>query len=176
MSTHSCSALDDYLAGDLVGGECARFIAHLPDCPACRRAVREAERIDALLMEAAGLETVPAELVGRVRNRLRIARRRRAAVVMTALAASIIAVCLINRPTPRPVDPSLPLARIELETSPPRPSQRARVSFPAGSGVAAVPVPTDSPNVTFLWLFPDRRPSLRPVQSYPNSLPERSSR
>lgn len=179
MSAHACSALDDYLAGDLAGDERAGFMAHLSECPACRRAVREEERIKALLTDATTeLERVPAGLTGRVRQGLRVARRRRATAVTTALVASVAAVWLVSRPTPRAVNPSPIVARGEADPPASHPAERARVTFPAGAGVAAVPVPTESPKVTFLWLFLERRPAPPPARPADEQtmLPERSSR
>jgi anti-sigma factor RsiW len=179
MSSETCSAVDDYLAGDLFGDERARFVAHLSECADCRRAVHEQERIDALLRDAvAGLESAPAGLTVRVRHALRVARRRRAAVALTALAASVAAVGILSRPTPRPDDPTPVLVRSDADPPALRPAERARVRFPAGAGVTAVSVPTESSNVTFLWLFPERRPASRPVHpdNDPASLPEGSSR
>ncbi len=158
MLMSPCQLLDDYLAHDLIGDEHTRFVAHLPDCPECRRAVREQQRLDDLLMEAtAELEPVPAGLTGRIERRLRAARRRRVAAALTALVAAVAGLWLFGRPAPRMDDPRPPLAQVPSE--PPRPAARVRVTFPARANLLAVPVPTDSPNVTALLVYPSRRPA-----------------
>jgi anti-sigma factor RsiW len=166
--------LDDYLAHDLTGEERARFVAHLADCRDCSRAVREQERLDALLAEAAErLEPVPAGLTERVGRRLRAARRRRFAAA--ALALVIGTIWLLNHTAPRPGEPKAPLASRRPEPEAPRPAEHARVTFPAGANVIAVPQPTDSPNVTFLWVYPGLRVAHRPAPA-PDNLPPSAER
>lgn len=161
MDPTPCQSLDDYLAQDLGAEERARFVAHLAGCPDCRRAVRDAERLRALFTAAvAQLEPVPAGLTERVRRQLRAVRRRRLAVTVTALAAAAAAVWLIGpiahrqvKPVPQGGDVSPPAA-VQIT---PQPTQQVRVRFPAGTAVVTVPAPTDSPHVTFVWVYPGLR-------------------
>ncbi|HEY1378157.1 MAG TPA: zf-HC2 domain-containing protein [Gemmataceae bacterium] len=154
-----CAALDDYLAGALTGDAAARFVAHLPGCADCRRAVAEQERLAALLTAAvAALEPVPAGLTDRVRRRLRAAHRRRVTAAVMAVAAAVaVAVALLGRTPPRP-EPSPPLVKAPAPPAPgpPRPAEHVRVRFPGGN-VLAVPEKMDSPNVTFVWVYPTLR-------------------
>ncbi len=159
-----CTDLDDYLAGDLADDAAARFAAHLPACGDCRRAVAEHERLTALLSAAvAALEPVPAGLTDRVRRRLRAARRRRVAAALMAVAAAVaVAVVLLGRTPPRR-EPSPPLVKAPAPPAPElsRPAGHVRVRFPGGD-VLAVPEKMDSPNVTFLWVYPRLRAESRP--------------
>jgi anti-sigma factor RsiW len=174
MTSSPCPSLDDYLAHDLTGAALARFVAHLPSCPACDRAVREHERLATLLTLAVSrLEPVPAGLTERVRSRLRAARRRRFAAAAAALAAAVVAaVWLFARTAPRPDEPPAPLAGVQPEP----PAEQVRVTFPAGANVIAVPAAVESPNVTVIWVYPGLRtpPQPAPSTSHPPSSPERS--
>jgi ferric-dicitrate binding protein FerR (iron transport regulator) len=153
-----CDALDDFLAHDLTAADRQRFTAHLPACAACRRAVRDHERLTGLLTTATTqLEPIPAGLTVRVERRLRRARRRRFATAAAALAATAAVVWLLRpaAPNDEPVQP--PRAHVRAVPPAPeetRPAERVRVTFPAGANVLAVPVPTDAPNVTFVWVYP----------------------
>jgi hypothetical protein len=155
MDLTPCRWLDDYLAHDLTGDEHARFVTHLPDCADCRRAVRERERLATLLTEATTkLDPVPTDLTDRISRRLRATRRRRFAAAAAALAVIASAVWLIGRTAPRPDKPQPPLADVKPAPESPPPAERVRVTFPESAHVLAVPAPTESPNVTFLWVYP----------------------
>lgn len=110
--------------------------------------------LDDLLAEAnETLTPVPAGLTRRIERRLSRARRLRFAT-LTAVAASLAALWLLRRDVPRPE------VRFEPPTVvvAPAPPDPVRVTFPPSSGVTAVPVPAESPNVTVLWLFSAPRP------------------
>lgn len=107
--------------------------------------------LDDLLAEAnEALTPVPPGLARRIERRLSRARRYRFATLTTAVAASVAALWLLRPEAPRH---DLPVAPLPVATAPTLPDP-VRVTFPAGSGVTAVPVPAESPNVTVLWLFP----------------------
>ncbi len=174
MNTTPCSALDDYLANDLAGAARARFADHLAGCADCRRAVREQQRLDALLTEAtARLEPVPAELAERVGRRLKVARRRRLAAAVAALTAAAVVAWLLARPAPLPVEPEPPVAKGQPEPPAPEappPEAVVRVKFPAGADVLAVRARSESPNVTFIWVYTGRR-APRPEPAAPETTP-----
>jgi hypothetical protein len=165
MKPSPCQSLDDYLNHDLGGEGRARFVAHLMECSDCRRAVEDHERLATLLVEAT--RSVPAGLTERVERRLRRVRRRRIVATAAALAAALAGVWLLGRYRPRPEQPSPPLADVRPEPpaapEAPRPADRVRVSFPPGANVLAVPVETESPNVTFVWVYPNLRAANRPA-------------
>jgi anti-sigma factor RsiW len=177
MNLSPCLLLDDYLAHDLGGAEAARFAAHLAVCPDCQRAVHEHERLAILLTAAADrLGPVPAGLTERVQRRLRSVRRRRLAALAGILAAAAAVLLLLGRPAPR--QPERELTSVEVRPQPaapeasPRPA-RIRVTFPAGANVVAVPVQTESPNVTLVMVYPGLRAASRPPTG-PRVSPERS--
>jgi anti-sigma factor RsiW len=160
MNVPPCHLLDDYLAHNLRGDDEARFLEHLSGCPTCRQAVQEHERLAALLVEASSqLEPLPAGLTERIALRLRAARRLRAVALVAAALVAMTAMWLITREGERPDKPP-----IEAEVGPeprvveaPRPVEPVRVTFPADADVIAVPVKIDSPNVTFIWVYPGLR-------------------
>jgi len=160
MDLHStCHYLDDYLAHDLRGDDEARFLQHLPGCDACTQAVHEHERLAALLREASReLEPIPVCLTERIARRLRATRRRSVALVAAALVA-MTALWLFtrggHRPERKPIVAELaPEPRI---VEAPRPAEPVRVTFPDDAHVIAMPVKIDSPNVTFIWVYPGLR-------------------
>jgi anti-sigma factor RsiW len=178
MIPSPCHSLDDFLAHDLLDDERARFTAHLRDCPECRAAVSDQQRLDALLVEAAVCRTpVPASLLERVRQRLRAAWRRRLAVAAAALAATVALVWLLSRPTSPPDHPAPQVVQAPPESPPAEPPQAVepvRVRFPAGANVVAVPEPMESPNVTFIWVYPGQRAAPRSTKAPYHSSSERN--
>src|SRR5437763_13449563 len=179
MTLPPCGRLGDYLARDLGGDELARFTTHLQDCPDCRRAVGEHERLTDLLSAATiRLEPAPAGLVAGVGRRLRAARRRRVALIAASIAVAAATLWQFRyRPT-RPSEPEPARAEVRPArpaTPAPRPDALVRVTFPADAHVIVVPEPIETPNVTFLWVYPGRRvvpPPAAAPESSP-SLPER---
>jgi hypothetical protein len=107
---------------------------------------------------------------------LRAARRRRFAAAIAALAAAVAVVWLVGRTAPRPVGPLPAVAEVRPAPESPRPPQ-VRVTFPRAADVIVVPGPTDSPNVTFLWVYPGLRATAPPAPNAGDlSPPERISR
>ena len=139
--TSRCEQLEDYLAGLLDEPEV--FAEHLTECSTCAAAVREAREVNALVRGISRREPIPFDLTARVNRRIRTARRRRLVGAMCGVAASMVGVWLLpSRPT-KPIEP--PTATI-ADAGP-------RVEF--GDDVMAVPVATDSPRVTFFWVYPN---------------------
>jgi hypothetical protein len=164
MSLPPCALLDDFLARNLGGADLARFTAHVPGCAACQQAVRQQERLDALLVAAVEQLPIPAGLTERVHRRLRAARRRRLAVVAGALsaAAAVAAIWFFGPWALRPALPTDLRAKAPpIPAAAPRPTMYARVSF-SDVNVRAVSIPTESPNVTVVWVFPGPRPTPAP--------------
>jgi anti-sigma factor RsiW len=160
MDSSACHYLDDYLAHDLRGDDEARFVEHLTGCPACQQAIDEHERLAALLREASReLEPIPVCLTERIARRLRATRRRRAVALVAAALVAMTAMWLFTREGHR-----LERQPIVAEPGPeprvveaPRPVERVRVTFPDDAHVIAMPVKMDSPNVTFIWVYPGLR-------------------
>jgi hypothetical protein len=166
MTSTPCKLLDDYLARDLSGDVLDCFRQHLGDCAECRQAVQEFELLSSWLTEATTrLELVPASLTQRSVRVARPSRWRRLAAAATALAAMAAAIWFLPRPSPRPLEPKIQVAA-EQPGPASQESQSAnpvRVHFPTAAHVFAVPQPTDSPNVTIVWVYPGRRGAASPA-------------
>jgi hypothetical protein len=162
-----CDYLDDYLARALAPANRERFEDHLADCPACGRAVAKAAALDNLLASAVALEPVPDGLVAGTERRLRAARRRRltawAAVLSTAAALVALAsvgfhgrriteapVEMAKAPTNRTPTPREP-ATAPSRTQPP---DAVAIAFRPTDRLIGIPVPSASPRVTILWIYP----------------------
>jgi hypothetical protein len=166
MNPSPCHLLDDYLAHDLRGDDEARFLEHLPGCATCRQAVHEHERLAALLVEASSqLEPLPADLTERIALRLRAARRRRGVALVAAALVAVTTMWLITHDRHRPekreiaaeLGPEPRLVEAPRPIEAPRPVELVRVTFPDDAHVIAMPVKMDSPNVTFIWVYPGLR-------------------
>src|SRR5690349_8181232 len=162
MTLAPCQLLDAYIKHDLSGDERARFEAHLPACPECQRSVRDETGLDALLSAAViQLEPVPERLTERITGKLRRARRRRVVAGIAALAACVAFFVMIGQALLRDRPPA-PTTRVEpvhqppVASSPP-PTIRVRVRFPNTADVLAIPVASDSPNVTLVQVYPGLR-------------------
>src|SRR5438874_1760968 len=137
MKTSLCQALDDYLDHDLAPAESVRFVAHLSECPSCRQAVAEHQRLENLLGETvARLETAPGNLVMQIEGGLRLARRRRWVAAAAALAATAATICLVARQFPRIPEPDLPMVKVAIKPpviAAPLEASPVRIKFPAGA-------------------------------------------
>jgi anti-sigma factor (TIGR02949 family) len=161
MNPMPCQWLDDYLDNDLTGADLARFEAHLENCSACMRAVGEHRRLTELLSEAVAKEPLPVGLSDRIARKLRATRRRRIAAVALAVAATV-AIAFIWWFGQAPIKPKEAiLAKHEIKAQPVAPlpagpdnSPQVEVIFHGNPGVIAVPEKTDSPNITFFWVYP----------------------
>jgi anti-sigma factor RsiW len=176
-----CQALDEYLAHDLTGEERARFEAHLPMCPSCQRTIREEQSLSFLLSSAIKtLEGVPEDLCQRVQQRLRRTRQQRIVAGVGALAASVIVALLLGRFVLRVPAPA-PSPQVQGKQQPPVPGavpavEHVRVRFPAGAGVLAVPISSESPHVTVVQVYTDvhRFSASRQDEEADTPMPERS--
>ncbi len=160
MFSSPCALLDDYLARDLTAEKERAFEMHLLDCPACHSTVHQQRRLDAMLQEAVRvLVPVPAGLIQRTRARVEKSRRRRyLAYALSASAAAAIIWALFQqgfwlRP---PMNPeSQPPEQVAQEKATPAPE--VRISFADESKLLVVPEQTDSPDVTFVWVYANQR-------------------
>jgi hypothetical protein len=157
MPSTLCQLLEDYMNHDLTPADCARFETHLRECAPCRQALGEERDLDALLSTALR-EPLPGGFEGNFQLRLRAAKRRRLIAAMVAVAASVALIVLVFRPFRTPDQPP-PAPHVEALPAPPPssgppPAAQAQVRFPKNAGVVAVPVPSDSPNVTIVQVYP----------------------
>jgi len=150
MDEPLCQRLDDFLAHDLVGDERQRFVDHLAVCPRCGEAVSEQRQMVGRLRQAVErLEPAPAVLAGHIERRIQTGRRRRFAVAAIALVASIALFAPWLQTDRTAPSPSSSGSGPTLASNTPL----VRITFPARN-VIAVPVESESPNVTVLMVYP----------------------
>jgi anti-sigma factor RsiW len=156
-----CDKLDDYLDRGLSEEQSQLFEAHLHDCPGCFAAALQQERLETLLAEAVKqFDTLPAGLISRTRGRLVSARRRRRLLyAMTAAAAAAVVWWLVGIPRYRVEPPGPELVSPERVAVAEVSRPEVRISFANESKLLIVPEKTDSPNVTFMWVYPNLRKS-----------------
>ena len=179
MNPTPCQSLDDYLAHDLTGEPLRRFSAHLASCAQCAQAVRDHERLHALLVEAVQLEPVPPGVMQGLRRRVRTARQRRFVAAAAILAAAAALVAWLTWPGTPPDEPKPQQAQNRGGPNPlprevPVVVEPVRVRFPHGAGVVAVPEKIDSPNITFIWVYPGQRGASEPAAAAGPLSPERN--
>jgi hypothetical protein len=119
-----------------------------------------------LRQSVAQLQPVPAGIAERARQRIRLATRRRALLGAAALAAGVLAAIAgwwfaserRHDELPSPVV-------VEKAASPHASSPEARplvrVTFAPASDVIAVPIETNRPNLTMIWVYPTVRPEAK---------------
>ena len=180
-SENFCSPLDEYLAGDLVGPPREAFERHLSDCPRCRDEAESYARLAELLQTAdRQLVRCPPALSTRTHDALLRRQLRRRITVATAvvLLAAIGGVAWMANGKFGPAHPEnrQQMADRNDEHVPdlapasdgqigavesPRPfppqsagEQAAAVHVEFGGDVIGVPIETDDPAVTILWVYP----------------------
>jgi anti-sigma factor (TIGR02949 family) len=173
MTVAWCQRLEDFFDRSLSVPEQQHFRAHLAHCPVCQQAVAEQERLRQLLRRAVAQEPVPAGLEMRVRARLRQARRQHLLGRIAGLAAAVL---LLGVLVGWPIRPSPPMERIDktpiAQTKPQEISVQERVIIRTSSDMLAVKLPTQSPHVTIVWVYP--RAGMSPT--VPPALPLDSER
>jgi len=171
MSNPECVNLDDYLLGWLPVEAAERFGAHLVECPDCREECRRQQLVDRQLAAVARhSQPVPGALASRIERRIRSAAwRRRLCIGTGSIAAALVLAGSLwltvgHRGVNTPGDAlaqrkpeSLPPREDRVETPPDRrPSVSPRVSVRCTdpSRAILIPVETESPNVTLVWVYP----------------------
>jgi anti-sigma factor RsiW len=177
-----CFRLDEFLAGDLDGDPRDEFERHLAECPQCREEAESYARIVQMLQaadrERGGCPPLLSarihEAVSRRRSRRRITAAA-AAVVLVAVAGLAWMAGRSGPAAPRPEPKSMaaapkhePIPTVAPESpdsvrvvepvlpAPPEPPdpQVAAVTVEFGDDVIGVPIETDDPSVTILWVYP----------------------
>ena len=150
-----CSLLDDYLARDLMGDDRAGVVAHLHSCAECRRNIQEQERLNVMLTEATvRLDRIPPELFDQVERRVRITRRRRTMATALAVAATIAGIWLVSHRGEPEAAHQLNVTVAGTSGSEEFRPAHVRVAFPRERNLLAVPVESQSSNVSVFWVFP----------------------
>jgi Putative zinc-finger len=153
MNDPLCERLDDYLAHDLAGVGRDEFVAHLAGCAKCRASVDGVESLSSRLRTACErLDPIPAELAANISERIDARRWRRRALAAIALAASIGFMAFwLSRDGETPAIGPKAISPPIASAAPP-----VRVTFP-NKKLIAVPVESESPNVTVLLVYPNLR-------------------
>lgn len=170
MKDSACRQLDDYLGGELPNAERGRFESHLASCPSCHEQVAAFARLKSRLVSAVDREPCPSELVRRLELQIlsRAAPERRSiryGVAVAAAAACVVAWLMIGRnpqPSELPAPPNETAQSVVRDRSAaappsaPEPDEptagaRARVELP--DDYLAIPIETDDPRVTIIWIY-----------------------
>ena len=178
---NTCDLLDAFLDGELNAVEMAGFEAHLSQCADCRESVTQQRWIDgALRVNEVATQTAPptllaatAEAITTVHRKQRL-RRMLAGSLAAAASVALLAVWQLREPTLAPgsaggsVTTSIDITQ---RSATPRQSRglleethtpaKIPATFIAGGGGIAIPVASDSPDVTIVQFYPtteaDRR-------------------
>jgi anti-sigma factor RsiW len=182
MNQSTCNNLDDYLADELDDRRRTEFETHLEACPACREElVAQAELTRLLRAATEMLEASPAELPAGVNRGLAATAARRGRSVGAAVLIAAVVVCAawwglhevrdgkeVVRPQPEPrvvkqrrtnadededrrqkgESETANMAETAVAAPP------AEVQVASSSEMIAVPIKSESPNVTIFWLYP----------------------
>ncbi|MEX0938505.1 MAG: zf-HC2 domain-containing protein [Pirellulales bacterium] len=176
MNGDLCQLLDDHLTGTLRREDASRFAEHLLQCEDCRQAVAMQAELDRLLCDGAD-EQPGAMLLARIERQIRLSRRRRWLVTSSMTAAAVLLVAtaavvwqagerpegnvrsVVQQPPVEPqgqiVDSDTPKTG-ETDVEPPvEPRSPVIVQFASESRVIGKPIPTQSPNVSIVWVYPE---------------------
>ncbi|MFV2070391.1 MAG: anti-sigma factor [Pirellulales bacterium] len=171
MNMSPCDQLDGYLANWLSERQRAAFKSHLADCHACRSQIELQSRIDRLLVEGVEqLGSASPSLIDSIEGRIQSLHRRRTVRLAAGLApAASVALLVgvwsaIQEPTRR-LPESQPIAKKQAKPVRPRedgvlpvPLARqteslVRVTASDPSAAILVPVETEHPNVSIVWVY-----------------------
>jgi anti-sigma factor RsiW len=154
----SCHRIDDFLDGELEEPDRSLFEGHLATCHACASIVDQQRRLNRLLTVATQhLDRPSPGLVRKIDRRWRAKRRSRYLACAAALcAAAAIAWAVLSmlprrkEPLPAERKPTVEVAEANIARPP------VRISFAHESKLLIVPEETGSPNVTFVWVYPNQ--------------------
>ena len=178
---NTCELLDAFLDDELNAAEMASFEAHLSQCTDCRESVSQQRWIDcALRADETATQSAPsailaatAEAIVGVRRKQRL-RRMLAGSLAAAASVALLAVWQLQTPNLAPGSAggsvTMPVDVVQREATPrrsrgleeePRASSKIAATFTAGGNGIAIPVASDSPDVTIVQFYPtteaDRR-------------------
>jgi len=178
---NTCELLDAFLDGELNSVEMASFEAHLSQCADCRDSLRQQHWINsALRANEVATQTAPpvlleatAEAITNVRRKQRL-RRMLAGSLAAAASVALLAAWQLRDPSAAPGSAGGSVARpvdVVQRDATPRQSRglleethtpaKIPATFIAGGGGIAIPVASDSPDVTIVQFYPtteaDRR-------------------
>ncbi len=170
---HLCARLDAFLDGELGDAEAAGFEAHWPRCATCRETVEQQRWIDgALRADEVTSRSAPAVILAATADAIRITRRKQRLGRILAgslTAAASIALLAAWQLREHPAAPgsaggsvAMPVDVVQPDATP----RRSRglpedvpiglknvATFTAGGNGIAVPVASDSPDVTIVQFY-----------------------
>jgi anti-sigma factor RsiW len=160
MTDSPCHQLDDYLTGTLPPGEMTRYVDHLTVCASCRREIELQDAIDlALRAPAPDLERPPKDLVERIDRQSKSSRPGRAVLwtaACVAAAASLFGVVWhVHSWRKHVADPP---GHQRVTQARPAGDQPVEIRFDPADNVIAVPMPTESDEVSIVWVYPVYQP------------------
>jgi hypothetical protein len=175
--TAECAQLDAFLDGELGREDAVRFEAHLSQCATCRETIEQQRWIDgALRADEVTRYAVPATVLAATADAIRIARRKQLSRRMLAgsLAAASITLLAAWQLREPPVAPgsaggsvTMPVDVVQREAIPRRSrglqegsrgleattATKAIATFTAGGNGIAIPVASESPDVTIVQFY-----------------------
>jgi anti-sigma factor RsiW len=162
MTSKHCTRLADFLDNDLPPAERDEFLAHLPDCPPCRDEVREHLAVREILTRAvAASKPAPQQLSARIERKINASRRRRAVALLAAAALLLLGAGLTFWWFPPREKPAVPKPMVKLDSPRVVPEKNVEpkpphieVVFEKQKYLITVPVKTDNPNITMIWVYP----------------------
>jgi anti-sigma factor RsiW len=180
LNQNMCELLDAFLDEELNAVEMASFEAHLLQCTDCRESVRQQQWIDgALRADEVAAQTAPLSLLAATAEAITDVRRkqRRGMLAGSLVAAASVALLVSwswRTPTVAPGSAggsvTMPEDVVQRDATPPRrrgleeeapASSKIAATFTASGSGIALPVASDSPDVTIVQFYPtteaDRR-------------------
>jgi anti-sigma factor RsiW len=151
MHGNGCDRLDDFLDRDLSGDDRQRFVEHLDSCAACREAVAGHQALaQRLRIEMERIDSTPPMLASRIEGRILRDRFLRFAVTAFAASVAFAAMWLAIDRVPRRLSEPPPAVVQNRPTDKPT----VQIRFPKRD-VIAMPVASESPNVTVVMVYPE---------------------
>ena len=163
MSAPQCTRLDDYLADALADDERATFEVHCQQCKTCQDELERQVQLDHLLAAvAAEPQPLPSGLAQRVEAYMKQQSWHRTRQFTGLWIAAAILLCvtawftipLLNERSIQSVEPVAKVSAPTLQQLSADQTPQVRVTFTERSNVLAVPVKSQNPNITILWLYP----------------------
>jgi hypothetical protein len=178
--TAECARLEAFLDEELGNEDAVRFEAHLPQCATCREMVEQQRWIDAALRaDEVTRHTAPATVLTATAEAIRIARRKQrlrrmlAGGFAAAASVALLAAWQLREPSAAPGSAggsvAMPVDVVQRDATPRRnrgqeeesQAQGAEVAtatksvatFTAGGSGIAIPVASESPEVTIVQFY-----------------------
>jgi len=173
LSQSPCELLDAFLDGELSAADAERFESHALQCDDCREAAAQQRWIDgALRADELTRHSVPATVLAATADAIRIARRKQrlrrmlAGGLAAAASVALLAAWQLREPIAAPGSAggsvTMPVDVVQRNATPRRSrgleetqpnATKSIATFTAGGNGIAVPVASDSPDVTIVQFY-----------------------